>query len=267
MQNYDVTYCTCVDTHSGSLLNKSVKAFLSIGHDEYWSPEMRPNVETARDRTNNPVNLVFLTGNACYRRIHFDQDSRAFICDKIYYPRELWRRLTNAPNHEATLIGIETVALGYTGPLVVSNPNPEHWAFKYTSLEGHPGMTNSLPYIGGVEVDGCFLVNPCYDTNNDLHLAQCPTWSTNMVKLADTPIPNDLTGCTNADAHSYALIYTAASGSKAFATGSMRWNWGLDDYGYLGTWVTTNSFVHNVARQMTHNVLRNFSGKSASQIP
>jgi hypothetical protein len=46
------TYCTSVDTHSGSLLNKSVKTFVAIGHDEYWSPEMR---STLRRRVIEPT--------------------------------------------------------------------------------------------------------------------------------------------------------------------------------------------------------------------
>jgi hypothetical protein len=46
-EGYDVTYTTDVDTHErGHLLTKH-KAFLSVGHDEYWSWEMRDNVEAA----------------------------------------------------------------------------------------------------------------------------------------------------------------------------------------------------------------------------
>jgi hypothetical protein len=262
-QAYDVTYCSCVDTHSGSLLNKSVKAFLSIGHDEYWSPEMRSSVETARDRTTNPINLVFLTGNACYRRIHFATGLRSFTCDKFNSPFDLWRRLTTSPNHEATMVGIETVALGYGGPIVVSNPSGGHWAFDFTSIGA--GSTSSLQYLGGIEADGCYVTNPCYSSVNDLHLAQCPTWSSTTIKLADTVISDST--CSTADCHSYALIYTATSGGRVFATGGMRWNWGLDDYGYSTSWLGIGSAVNSVARQMTHNILQTFSGKSRTQLP
>ena len=49
-QGYDVTYCTNVDVHENASLLLSHQAFLSVGHDEYWSWEMRANVEAARDK-------------------------------------------------------------------------------------------------------------------------------------------------------------------------------------------------------------------------
>ena len=39
------------------------KAFLSVGHDEYWSAGQRANVEAARDAG---VNLAFFSGNEMY---------------------------------------------------------------------------------------------------------------------------------------------------------------------------------------------------------
>jgi hypothetical protein len=146
-----------------------VKAFVAVGHDEYWSPEMRSNVEAARDRTNNAVNLVFLTGNTCYRRIHFKTNLRVFDCYKALYPEyDLWRSVTNQPNHEYTMVGLETVALGYSGPINLTNIT-DHWAFKYTPLEGHVGTNYSLPYLGGSEVEGCFENIPCFNPNDDDH--------------------------------------------------------------------------------------------------
>ena len=51
---YDVSYISGVDTtRSGSLLLNH-EAFLSVGHDEYWSAEQRANVENARDAGRQP---------------------------------------------------------------------------------------------------------------------------------------------------------------------------------------------------------------------
>ena len=60
---YDVTYIsqTDVDT-SGSLLLKH-KMFVSSGHDEYWSANMRNNVTAAR---TTGVNLAFFSGNEVF---------------------------------------------------------------------------------------------------------------------------------------------------------------------------------------------------------
>ena len=57
---YDVTYIsqTDVDTNGALLLNH--KMFVSSGHDEYWSANMRANVTAARDAG---VSLAFFSGN------------------------------------------------------------------------------------------------------------------------------------------------------------------------------------------------------------
>ncbi|PYR88034.1 MAG: hypothetical protein DMF84_29665 [Acidobacteria bacterium] len=64
---YDVKYWTGVDTDRfgadpsiGLASSKRPKAFLSVGHDEYWSAEQRAHAESAR---NTGVNLAFFSGN------------------------------------------------------------------------------------------------------------------------------------------------------------------------------------------------------------
>ena len=58
-EGYDVSYISNTDTHANPSLLLRSKAFLSVGHDEYWTPEMFSNVTTARD---HGVNLMFLSG-------------------------------------------------------------------------------------------------------------------------------------------------------------------------------------------------------------
>ncbi|CAN5617795.1 hypothetical protein BH10ACI3_BH10ACI3_03510 [soil metagenome] len=77
MKGYYVTYATDVDTHSNPtiLASNKHKALLSNGHDEYWSWEMRNNVERARDRPNSgssrPINIGFFGANIAYWQIRF----------------------------------------------------------------------------------------------------------------------------------------------------------------------------------------------------
>jgi hypothetical protein len=56
-EGYDVTYISNTDTHSNPTLLTRGQAFLSVGHDEYWTPQMFNNVQHARD---TGVNLLFL---------------------------------------------------------------------------------------------------------------------------------------------------------------------------------------------------------------
>jgi hypothetical protein len=69
---YDVTYITNVDTEED--VNRLLRgnAFLSIGHDEYWSEQMKTNVVAARDQG---VNLGFFSGNYVYWPVTFLSDS------------------------------------------------------------------------------------------------------------------------------------------------------------------------------------------------
>src|ERR1700730_7272930 len=68
-EGYDVAYCTNVDVHQNAALLLSHSAFLSVGHDEYWSWNMRSNVAAARDQG---LNLAFFGANTCYWQMRFE---------------------------------------------------------------------------------------------------------------------------------------------------------------------------------------------------
>lgn len=66
---HPIGYATDVDLHADPHLLDGARAVITLGHDEYWSVNMRNNIATARDRG---VNLAFLGGNEVYRHIRFD---------------------------------------------------------------------------------------------------------------------------------------------------------------------------------------------------
>ena len=66
---YDVSYFSGIDTaRRGSELLEH-EAFMSVGHDEYWSAEQRANVEAARD---DGVDLAFFSGNEVYWKTRWE---------------------------------------------------------------------------------------------------------------------------------------------------------------------------------------------------
>ncbi len=69
---YDVTYATSVDIDRDASILKGHRAFISIGHDEYWTRQMRLNVEQARD---NGLNLAFFGGNDVYWQTRLEADA------------------------------------------------------------------------------------------------------------------------------------------------------------------------------------------------
>jgi hypothetical protein len=60
-EGYDVSYISNVDTHADGKGLRRARAFLSVGHDEYWSLDMFRNALAAVDAG---VHAAFLSGNA-----------------------------------------------------------------------------------------------------------------------------------------------------------------------------------------------------------
>src|SRR3989475_25538 len=116
---YDVTYSSDIDTHVNGGELKNHKAFLSVGHDEYWSKEMFDAAEAARD---TGVNLAFFGANQVYTQVRFEPSAagvanRVMVCyrdptlDPVYGPTTTtdWRSPPlNRP--EQTLMGVQFAA-------------------------------------------------------------------------------------------------------------------------------------------------------------
>jgi hypothetical protein len=247
-QGYDLTYCSSVDTDRLPGLvwpRKSIKAFLSVGHDEYWSEGMRNNVEQARDRG---IHLAFLGSNAAYWRIHFDGTRRRFSVNKITTPSgDLWR--VGGARAEISLIGTEYVYNSGDLDMRVADPLPAHWVFDKTGVT--PGLV--LRGMLGYEFDGEWDNYPAGDDRVR------PVPPPGTVRLTSTPFTATSKGTTG---RAYSTIYQAPSGAYVFGAGSMQWNWGLDDYNATQTGGRV-SRVNDVVRQMTHNVLRKFANTGA----
>src|SRR5207302_6519349 len=61
-EGYDVSYVSNVDTHADAKGLLRGKAWLSVGHDEYWSLDMFNNVKSA---INSGGNVAFFSANTC----------------------------------------------------------------------------------------------------------------------------------------------------------------------------------------------------------
>jgi cellulose synthase/poly-beta-1,6-N-acetylglucosamine synthase-like glycosyltransferase len=249
-EGYDVTYATNVDVHARPDLLASHQAFLSVGHDEYWSWEMRRHVELARDQGTH---VGFFSANTCYWQIRLessrftDEPHRTIVAYKEnapwhdplqidqdptndYLVTTKWRNPpVNRP--EAALIGsmfIETDA-PVDGDFVIEDAT--HWVLNGTGLQ----RGDHLPGLLGYEVDG----------GRDL-----PQPTTRIVARA--PL---------AQHEGTVTVYTTANGTIVFSTGSMQWSWGLDDYNAPAL---RKSVFSPAAQHITRNVLARFSGKDVA---
>ncbi len=84
-EGFDLACCTNLDTHARPALLLNCSAWLSIGHDEYWSWPMRQHVEAARDAG---VHLGFFSANSAYWQVRFEPSAasgtagRVMVCHK-----------------------------------------------------------------------------------------------------------------------------------------------------------------------------------------
>ena len=153
---YDVTYCANVDVHNDLKTITRAQAFLSVGHDEYWS---RQQYDHCMEAVRQGVHFAFLSGNTCCFVAPFFASScgvpsriitragryggirpneKAYMAD---LPAE-------APN-EATLIGAQTISpFNGSGDWIVTQP--QHWLFAGTSMR----KGDRIPGLVGWEFHG-----------------------------------------------------------------------------------------------------------------
>ena len=244
-EGYDVAYCTNLDTHTTPVLLLRYKAWLSVGHDEYWSWQMRNHVDAARDAG---VHLGFFAANTAYWQVRFEPSSasatpdRIMVCyksatrdpiakngDDSRFTTDKWRNEpVNRP--EEQLIGVMYVSDPVDGDITIKAPT--HWVFIDTGLSA--GAT--LPGLLGYEVDCVHAHAPA-----NIEILAESNWS----KLGDF----------SSKGVAHMTLYTAASGAMVFATGSIQWSWGLDDYNVPAL---RTSRLNSAAQQITRNVLQHF---------
>lgn len=258
-KGYDVTYCTNIDTHRDPKLLLSRRAFLSVGHDEYWTREMRVNAELARDQG---VDLMFFSGNSVYRQSRLENDAqgnphRTLVCfkpdkaaaidpvatrivngvatdDDLYpYPNvtgEFWKELRYSVQvawPEASLTGSTwTETSTYWEDLTVTAPSD--WIFGGSGA----ALNQALVGLGGYELDGDFHNSAMYAPGNRRILA---------------------TSGSGGRVQAYAVD----GGATVFSSGSMHWSWGLDDWKIQGcTLYQDRPAISNpVVQQITTNLL------------
>ena len=249
-EGYDVTYATNVDVHANPLLLASHHAFLSVGHDEYWSWEMRRQVEQARD---HGTHVAFFSANTCYWQIRLEPSQltgashRTIVAYKEnapwhdplqidqdptndYLVTTKWRNPpVNRP--EAALIGSMFIESDDSVDGDFAIEDASHWILNGTGLQ----QGDRLPGLAGYEVDG---------GGNSVPPA--------TRVIARSPLSQHKGTVT---------VYNQTNGAIVFSTGSIQWSWGLDDYHVPAL---RKSVLSPAAQQMTRNVLARFSGKDVA---
>jgi len=233
--NYDLSYISDVNLHEnpGQLLNH--KAYISLGHDEYWTKAMRDGVEAAR---NHGVGLAFMGADAAYWQMRFEPSTsgtpnRTVVCYKVLTPNKdlaldpmfgidntvltsLWRDPALG-RPENTLIGVMFSDLAHKVQGVQVNGFP--WTVSASA---------NSPLLKGTDLKtgqlyGCGIVGYEWDKVS-LPLAGPSPPGLQIIATSNTI--ND----TNQPDTGNTTYYIAPSGAMVFATGSISWANALDSY-------------------------------------
>jgi Domain of unknown function (DUF4347)/Domain of unknown function (DUF4082) len=228
-QGYDISYYANTDVQTNPFQLYSQNAFLSVGHDEYWSLDMRNSVEKARD---NGTNLAFFSANSAYWRVRYEPSTTGQANRVLAIYKDNWNldpiaqqdnsqattrfRSTQVNRPENALLGVMYV--GQTSDVtggfdfVVSNAADPYYAG--TGLQNG----DKIPGLVGYEWDG--VVNNGLTPNGLVVLSSSPaTPDAGVGPGLPTGTPTNI---------SNAVRYTAASGAKVFSSGSIQWVWGLN---------------------------------------
>jgi len=245
---YDVSYSSGADTdfdtpdRPGGQLLRNHKAFLSVGHDEYWSGKQRANVEAARDAG---VNLAFFSGNEVFWKTRWENSTdgsgtpyRTLVTYKethanaVIDPQDpptwtgTWRDPRFSPpadggRPENRLTG--TIFKVNSGTVSLRVPAADG------KLRFWRGTSVATQAAGATATLGTGTVGYEWDEDADNGfrppglIRLSTTQATGVQVLQDY---GSTYGTGNAT-HSLTL-YRAPSGALVFGAGTTQWSWGLD---------------------------------------
>ncbi len=228
-QGYDVSYISNVDLHTNPAQLLQHRVYLSLGHDEYWTKEMRDGVEQARDRG---VSLAFLGANASYWQMRFEPDSagnadRTIVCYKVetalhdlardpLYGKDNSRVTTKW--RDPVLARPENALVGIMFSDFISRQRGFPWQVS-------PQATRS-PLLRGTGLQpgvayGCELVGYEWDRIFSNGATPKGLQVIGLTYTIDNTYQSDTSNTT---------YYIAPSGAIIFATGSVYWTDALDTY-------------------------------------
>jgi len=168
---YELDYAINADLETVPGLLDDRRLYLSVGHDEYWSWEMRDAVETF---TKDGGNAMFLSGNTSFWQVRLEDDGSTMVGYKDQYKKDpvydtdrqhlltsMWSdHLIGRPENHMT--GVSFARGGYhrIGKVVATGSGgytvyrPDHWIFEGTDV-AYGDVIGGSSVMVGYECDGC----------------------------------------------------------------------------------------------------------------
>jgi hypothetical protein len=210
---FDVAYQTDVDTHRAPDSLLAPRLVIVNGHGEYWSKRMRDAFEGRRDRAGN---LAFLGANIGTWQTRYEDAERTLVAyrsrstDPVGDPAEETVRFRDLrpPRPECEILGVQ-----FQGGMRNSGDSSRDF---HLTPEGalHPFVAGM-----GLQVGSAFRDLVGYE------------WDT-VVPGCTEAEPTRLLEYTGGPASAATVSFVSAAGGAVFSTGSLQYNWALDDYGH-----------------------------------
>jgi hypothetical protein len=213
-EGFDIAYTTDIDTHREPWSLSGHRLLVTSGHDEYWTREMRDAFDGA---VGAGVNLACMGANTCYWQMRFEDDERTIV-------EYRWRAQDPEPDR-----ALKTEKFR---DLLPKRPECALWGVQYQDGLGKPAEPRHYELarecLGHPWLEGTGFEYPA-------RLQGLVGYEWDAIQEGLEPpgatvffhYENEL---SNADA----LTFTAPTGSRVFAAGSLQFSWGLDDWGRPG---------------------------------
>ncbi len=260
---YDVSYTSGADTDRRGAELLEHQAFLSVGHDEYWSGQQRANVEAARAAG---VNLAFFSGNEIFWKTRWENSIdgsgtpyRTLVSYKETHANQVidpqdpptwtgtWRDPRFSPpadggRPENGLSGTIFTANCCAINMVVGSADGKMRFWRNTRVANL--ATNATTTVGSSIIG--------YEWDEDADNGSRPP---GLIRLSETTgsaqVLRDYGSSYAQGTATHAMtMYRAASGALVFGAGSVQWAWALDSNHDRGS-----GAADSAAQQATVNLL------------
>ena len=244
-EGYAADYITSLDLHNDPGLLYNYKVFLSVGHDEYWTKEMRDHLDSYLSAGGN---YAAFSGNTMFRQVRYEDNGHTMVgyksewrSDPLYGVDNI--RVTTAfKNSPINWPQNSTIGLGWTG--WVNNDGTDqmkgrftvyrsdHWVYAGTGLSN--GDIFWYEPVTKVEVDGAAFE---WENGQPVVTGEGGT-PDNFLILGLEP---------STKGASTMGLFRHSGGGIVFNAATFGWP--------LGLWPENNPDDYETVRQITRNVL------------
>lgn len=217
---YDMSYTSNLEVSEHPSIVSDHRAFISLGHDEYWSLTMRNTVQHARD---TGVGLAFLGANAAYWNVRLEPDShgradRTVVCYKDAQLDPLYGK----DNQDVTVEWRQPPLSRPENALV--GVMYDGWVLPPTAWPWYPTGDTSLGLMRGSGLRagvgyGCNVVG--YEWDRVFNNGASPP-GLRVLEISPTVSQEGYVS------ESESTYYVARSGAFVFASGSIYFSYALD---------------------------------------